>query len=101
MTDLTDTEITVAGANCPQCLNETLDLLRAEPGVIGVHASITGQCLRVRHRGVDADRLLAVIRGHLHADDMSSVERVMVAVDPAVAELHCTHGLDRAEVPDV
>jgi hypothetical protein len=87
----TVTEITISGANCAWCFNETVDLLRREPGVVGVDANITGQCVRVRHRGVAVERLLAVIRGHLHADDTSSAEHVMVAIDPHVAELHCAH----------
>jgi hypothetical protein len=101
MTDLTTTEITVAGANCPWCLNETLELLRREPGVAGVDANIAGQCLRVRHHDIAVERLLAVIRGHLHADDTSSAEHVMVEIDPQVAELHCTHRHGAREASDV
>ena len=85
------TEINLVGANCPWCFNDTIDLLRHEPGVIGVRGSITGQCLRVDHHDVAVDRLLAVVRGSLHADDASTTEHVMVALDPRVAELHCTH----------
>ncbi|MGE3447799.1 MAG: hypothetical protein AB7H92_09500 [Microbacteriaceae bacterium] len=85
------TEISIAGANCPWCFNDTLDRLRHEPGVVSVVASIAGQCLRVEHRGVAIDRLLAVVRGRLHADDTTSTEHVMVAIDPHVADLHCTH----------
>lgn len=91
MTAESVTEIVVAGANCPWCLNETLDLLRGEPGVVAVDANIAGQCVRVRHHDVAVERLLAVIRGHLHADDTSSAEHVMVEIDPQVAELHCAH----------
>lgn len=97
------TEISIAGANCPWCFNDTLEILRHEPGVVSVVASIAGQCLRVEHRGVAIDRLLAVVRGRLHADDTTSTEHVMVAIDPHVADLHCTHrhssNPDRA--PDV
>lgn len=90
-TVVTTTEITVPGANCSWCLNETLDLLRAEPGVSAAVADIGRQCLIIDHDDIAVDRLLAVIRGHLHAEDMTSAERVMVAVDPHVAELRCTH----------
>ena len=85
------TEISVAGANCPWCFNETVELLRHEPDVVSVEASIGGQCLRVDHHDVAVDRLLAVVHGRLHADDTSTTEHVMVAVDPRVADLHCTH----------
>ena len=85
------TEIIVSGANCPWCLNETLDLLRREPGVQSADSSAAGQCMRIRHNGVAVDRLLAVIRGNLHANDTSSIEHVMVEIDPRLADLHCTH----------
>jgi hypothetical protein len=97
----TITEISIAGANCPWCLDETVDRLRREPGVAAVDSHIGRQCLRVHHQGVAVDRLLAMIRGHLHADDMSSAEHVMVEIDPRVADLHWTHRLGGAEVRDV
>lgn len=89
--DAVTTEITVVGANCPWCFNETVEMLRCEPGVIGVTASIGMSCLCVEHHGVAIDRLLAVVRAHLYADDVTSAERVMVAVDPPTAELNCGH----------
>jgi hypothetical protein len=89
--ELTTTEISVAGANCPWCFNETIDLLRREPGVVSVDATIAGQCLRVAHYDVAIERLVTVVRGHLHADETSSAEHVMGAVDPRVADLHCMH----------
>jgi hypothetical protein len=101
MTAETVTEITVAGANCAWCLNETLDLLRSEPGVVSIDSNIAGQCLRVRHHDIAVERLLAIIRGHLHADDTSSGEHVMVEIDPQVAELHCTHRYGGRQASDV
>lgn len=95
------TEITVAGANCPWCFNETIDLLRREPGVIDVEATMAGQCLRIRHRAVAVDRLLAVIRGYLHGEAMSSLERVMIEIDAELADPHCTHQPGRAEAHDL
>jgi hypothetical protein len=97
------TEISVVGANCPWCFNDTLDVLRREPGVVSVVASIAGQCLSVEHHDVAIERLLAVIRGSLHGDDTTSVEHVMVAIDPHVADLHCTHrhSTDQDRTPDV
>jgi hypothetical protein len=89
--DAVTTEISVVGANCPWCFNETVELLRGEPGVVSVSASIADSCMRIDHRGVATERLLGVVRGHLHADDATSAEHLMVAVDPRVAELHCAH----------
>jgi hypothetical protein len=85
------TEIAITGANCPWCFNETVDRLRAEPGVVAVHGSLGAHCLRVHHDGTDSDRLLGIVRRHLHADDVSSSEHVMVEVDARVARLRCTH----------
>jgi hypothetical protein len=85
------TEIAVPGANCPWCLQETLERLRGEPGVLSADANLAGQCMTIRHRDVALDRLLAVIGGHLRGDQVNSIERVMVDIDPVVAELHCTH----------
>ncbi len=96
------TEISLGGANCPWCFNDTVDVLRREPGVVSVVASIAGQCMRVEHHDVAIDRLLAVVRGSLHADDTTSTEHVMVALDPHVADLHCTHrGATPDRTPDV
>ncbi len=85
------TEISVVGANCPWCFNDTLDVVRSEPGVVSVLGSVAGQCIRVEHDDVAVGRLLSVVRDHLHADDMSSAERVMVVVEPHLAERRCTH----------
>ncbi len=92
------TEFDIAGANCPWCFRETVQALRDEPGVDAVHGSITGQCLGVEHRDADVDRLLSVIREHLHADAVSesNPEHVLVRVDPRVADLQCTHGVEGA-----
>lgn len=87
----TTTEIIVEGANCNFCMNETLDLLRRQPGVLAAHSSMTGGCLVVEHEQLPVDDLLDLVRRHLHGVAMSSIEPVMVAVDPRVAELHCTH----------
>jgi hypothetical protein len=55
----------------------------------------------VRHHDIAVERLLAIIRGHLHADDTSSGEHVMVEIDPQVAELHCTHRYGGRQASDV
>lgn len=88
----TTTEITITGANCPWCFNETLDRLRAEPGVIGAQATMSGQCIRIDHNALPVDNLIELVRRHLHAADVSSIEPVMVEVDPHLADLHCSHG---------
>lgn len=87
------TEISVEGANCGLCFNETSRALKAEPGVTTVDASIAGQCFRIDHDdGIDAARLLAVVSEQLHGDDVSSSEHTMVAVDAKIVSMGCTHG---------
>jgi hypothetical protein len=97
----TTTEIEVDGANCPWCFNDTLDVLRRTPGVRAVGGSITGHCVRVVHDGLAVDDLVELVSRHLHADGAFSAEHVMVAVDPRVADLHCTHnvGTDQTTAP--
>lgn len=89
------TEIAVDGANCPQCFNETLDALRLQPGVELASGSLTDQCVRIEHDGADVDRILALVRAHLHADVLSAREQAMGAVDPRVTHIGCTHGRPR------
>ena len=87
------TEISVEGANCGLCFNETSRALKAQAGVTAVNASIAGQCFRVDHDGgIDAARLLAVVSEQLHGDDVSSSEHTMVAVDAKIVAMGCTHG---------
>jgi hypothetical protein len=93
--ETTVSEIRIAGANCPLCLNETLDALRDVPGVVAADASIADGCVRVEHRGVEPDDLVALVRQRLHADDLASTERVMTEVDAQSAELHCVQHADR------
>ena len=88
------TEITIAGANCPWCLEATVDALRAEPGVVSVDASTIDGCLSVAHRDLDEDRLLGIVRRQLHGYDRTPRETVMVEVDPQIAALHCPHTRD-------
>ncbi|HEY9558374.1 MAG TPA: hypothetical protein VIR58_16675 [Acidimicrobiales bacterium] len=90
--DAITTEIDIAGANCPWCFNETLDRLRAEPGVVDARASMRGQCLRIEHRGLPTQALVDLVRRHLHGAALSSSEPVMVEIDAHEAALHCTHG---------
>lgn len=85
------TELRIDGANCPACLNATLDALRAVPGVRDVGTSSVDGCLVIEHDDVDGATLGAVIREHLHGVAMSGAEIVMVSVEPLVADLHCGH----------
>jgi hypothetical protein len=86
------TELTIDGANCADCLNATLDALRASPGVHGVVTSSAAGCLVVDHDdAVDVAGLIDTMRRHLHGVAMSSAEIVMVSVEPLVADLHCGH----------
>ena len=89
--ETTANEIRIAGANCPWCFNESLERLRAYPGVIDARASMGGECLRIDHHGIPVDELLVLVRRHLHGADLSSAESVMVQVDAQEAAIHCPH----------
>ena len=85
------TEIIINGANCPFCLNDTLEKLRSQPGVVDARLSATDHCLRVEHEGSDSRPYVDVVRSTLHGIATYGNELVMVEVDPEVASLHCTH----------
>jgi copper chaperone CopZ len=93
------TEIAIDGANCPWCFNETIDELRAQPGVRSVTASISAQCLRVEHAGSDPAHLIETVRQHLRADAMFGAEHEMVNVEPRVADLRCTRHAHHGRSP--
>jgi regulator of cell morphogenesis and NO signaling len=86
------TEIKIAGANCPVCLNDALDQLRSLDGVTSVHSSMTGECIQVVHRHVDLAVLLGTVRATVHGIDTSSYEYQMVEIDVEPVVIHCTHG---------
>lgn len=85
------TELRIDGANCPTCLDATIEALRATPGVRAVTASSTAGCLAVDHDDLDPTVLVATAHSHLHGVARASTEIVMVSVDPLIAELHCQH----------
>lgn len=89
------TEISVTGANCPWCFNDTIDLLRAAPGVGAVRGSISDQCLSIDHDGTDERALIALVSRNLHGEAVYASEHVMVEVQPDVGELNCGHGATR------
>jgi hypothetical protein len=93
------TEIEVVGADCPWCLNDTLDRLRTIDGVTGVHASMTGRCIQVLHHQAHVPSLLAVVRTTLHGTSTFSNELEMVAIDPHVAPTSCAHGTPHPDSP--
>ena len=88
-----ETELRIDGANCPTCLNATIDALRATPGVHRVAAASADGCLAIVHDDLDVGSLVDTIRAHLHGQGVgtSSAEIVIVSVEPLVAELRCDH----------
>jgi len=85
------TELRIEGANCPTCLNATLDALRATSGVRHATTSSVAGCLAIDHDGLEVSALIDQVREQLHGVAMSAAEIVMVSVEPLVAELHCSH----------
>lgn len=86
------TEMRIDGANCPACLNATLDVLRSLPGVRAVDTVSSDGCLAVDHDGTDAGQLTAAIRDELHGVEVYGAELMMVSVDPLVVDCQCHHG---------
>lgn len=86
------TEMRIDGADCPTCLDATIDALRAVPGVRQVVTSITAGCLAIDHDDLDVAMLVDTVRSHLHGVSMASAEIVMISVEPLVTEIHCSHG---------
>lgn len=84
-------EMIIQGANCALCLNVTLDQLRAQPGVVGVHLSAANQCLRIEHEISVPGDYVDLVRVTLRGVTKYGNEIVMVEVDPEVAQLNCTH----------
>lgn len=85
------TEVVIQGANCPLCLNETLEALRAIPGVRSVDASSSRGCLVIVHDTTDEKALVAVMHTHLHGITKAGNEIVMTEVGPTVKLLGCCH----------
>lgn len=88
-------EIDIAGADCPWCLNDSLEALRQLDGVLAVRASAYGHCIEVEHDGVAPDVVFDLLRATLHGIDPSYPETVMVDVDPTPAVHGCRHGAPR------
>lgn len=85
------TEFTMKGADCPSCLNETLDHLRGLHGVRSAEASSSAGCLVVQHDGVSLEELIDQMRDHLHGTSFASNEIVMTGLVPEITVLHCSH----------
>lgn len=85
------TEIGVVGVECSWCFNDTLHVLRREPGVLAVVPSGSGHRVLVEHRSVAVDRLIAVVMGRPSAGVASAPEHLTIAVDPRAAASRCTH----------
>lgn len=85
------TELIIEGANCPQCLNETLDRLRGLPGVRSAEASSVHGCLVVDHADLDVEDLVEAMQHHLHGVSRAGTEIVMTEIGPRVRSLGCAH----------
>lgn len=85
------TELRIDGANCPDCLNATLDALRSVPGVDHVATQSSAGCVAIEHQDVGVEVLLDETRAHLRGIDQAGAELVMVSVEPVVVNLACPH----------
>ncbi len=85
------TTLRVDGANCPLCLNELIDRLRAVDGINSVNSSIAEGCIAIDHDDLVQADLIELIGSSLHGVAMASNEVVMSTVNPLISVLHCTH----------
>ena len=86
------TELRIEGADCPFCINSTVDALGSLDGVRQVSVSSVAGCLAIDHDDLDVAALIGVVRDRLHGVAMAGAEIVMVSVEPLVVDLHCAHG---------
>lgn len=87
-----ETDLRIEGANCPSCLDATVDALRVVPGVDDVRASVNPGWLVIEHDDdVDVLALVANVHDHLHRVTMAAAEIVMTSIDPVVVDLRCAH----------
>lgn len=79
------TSLTIPGANCPTCFNETVDAVRTIDGVRSVTGSFAAACISIEHEDVSLDTLTGVVHEHLHGVVMFSNEIQMMSIDPSPA----------------
>lgn len=84
-------EIALDDASCPSCFNDVIDTLRQLPGVLDVDASITGRCIRVRHRGGEPAVIEAAATSGLRSTTKAGNEVVMGPADAHLAPGQCRH----------
>jgi hypothetical protein len=85
------TEFAIDGADCPVCLNETLDNLRGITGIRSIEASSTSRCLVIEHDDFSIEELITRLHDHLHGTATASNEIVMTDVVPTIAIAPCAH----------
>lgn len=93
------TELQLEGANCPRCLNDVIDRLRAVEGINSVNSSIAAGCITIDHDELTQTDLIAWIGGSLHGVTMASNEIVMTNANPSVAVLPCKHEAHAPRTP--
>ncbi len=81
--------LSIDGANCPVCLNETIDSLRGLEGVRTVHASLAGPCIEIIHDEIASEAIAATIRDRLRRVELFSNEIGMAPVETAPLATPC------------
>lgn len=90
----TTTEMDIKGADCPFCLNATLDALRSRDGVENAFISAVNGCLVVKSHDIDQRVLVDIAATNLHGTATWADETEMVGVKPIITRTHCTNHQD-------
>ena len=83
--------ISVKGANCPSCFNETLENLSQLEGVQSVHGSFSGPCIEIDYDDGALESITATISAGLHGTEIYSGETQMINLEPVTLSTSCTH----------
>jgi len=85
------TSLSIEGANCPTCFNETIAELNQLEGVQSVHGSFAGPCIEVEHIEEALDLITNTVRIRLHGTALYSDEVQMVSLEPTILTCACEH----------
>lgn len=89
------TTISVAGANCPWCLNEAIDQVKRMDGVTSVTSSMADECIYVVHPGADLAAVLDRLQAGIHGAG-AGPESEMLPLQPSPSDHECRHGKVRS-----
>jgi copper chaperone CopZ len=91
------TSIHVEGANCPNCFNDTIEVVAQLDGVEKVFGSFAGPCIEVDHDETVINKITEIIQAQLHGIAMYADEAGMTPIKISTTTDICTHHRDTNE----